>query len=67
MQTAAEFAESQSRRFFTVLFTLRAKRHLRTLAEQYGWSSETLASYEARFIRVPVPQFFLEPRQQQQQ
>jgi hypothetical protein len=65
--TIAEFAESQSRRFFTVFFTMRARRHLRTLAEQYGWSSEVLASHEARFLRLPTPQFSLVPKQQQQQ
>jgi hypothetical protein len=53
MQTAHDFAESQLRRFFTVLFTVRAKRHLRVLAEHYGWPPETLAEYETRFVRAP--------------
>jgi hypothetical protein len=44
--------EAQVRRFMTVLFVTRAKRHLKTLAELYGWSPETLASYEEEFIRV---------------
>lgn len=57
MQTTRDFAESQIRRFFTVLFTFRARRHLRTLADHYGWSAETLASYESRFLRIPSPQF----------
>jgi hypothetical protein len=67
MQTVQEFSESQTRRFFTVFFTVRAKRHLRTLAEHYGWSAETLATHEARFLRVPAPQFSAGPQQQQQQ
>jgi hypothetical protein len=66
MQTTQEFAESQIRRFFTVLFTVRAKRHLRTLAEHYGWSAETLATHEARFLRSPPPQFSAGPQQPQQ-
>jgi hypothetical protein len=53
MQTTQEFAESQVRRFFMVFFTIRAKRHLRTLADHYGWSSETLAANEQRFLRAP--------------
>ena len=52
METSKEYAESQVRRFMTVLFVTRAKRHLRTLAELYGWSPETLAANEHRFIRV---------------
>ena len=31
------------RRFLTTLFTLRAHRHLETLAVAYGWSPEELA------------------------
>lgn len=59
METPREFAEAQVRRFLTVLFAARAKRHLRTLAELYGWSAETLAEHERRFIRVAdmVPNF----------
>ncbi len=62
METPHEYAESQVRRFLTVLFVTRAKRHLRTLAELYGWSPETLATNEQRFIRVGehVP-IFVEP------
>ena len=67
MQTIQEFSESQVRRFFTVFFTVRAKRHLRTLADQYGWSAETLAAYETRFLRLPPPQLSVGPQQQQQQ
>ncbi len=52
METPHEYAESQVRRFMTVLFVTRAKRHLQTLAELYGWSPETLAANELRFIRV---------------
>ncbi len=36
----------------TVLFVARAKRHLKTLAELYGWSPETLASHEEEFIKI---------------
>jgi len=59
METAAEFADGQVRRFLTVLFTLRAKRHLNTLATLYGWSPETLAEHESRFIKPTnyVPRF----------
>ena len=59
METPKEYAESQVRRFMTVLFITRAKRHLRTLAELYGWSPETLIANEQRFIRVAdcVPLF----------
>lgn len=62
METPHEYAEAQVRRFMTVLFVNRAKRHLRTLAELYGWSPETLATNEQRFIRVAdhVP-IFVEP------
>jgi hypothetical protein len=52
-----EYSESTVRRFLTVLFTLRARRHLRTLAELYGWSPEQLADAEVRFIRPIVPRF----------
>jgi hypothetical protein len=47
----AEFTESQLRRFFVTLFTKRAQRHLKTLADAYGWSPEFLAAQEARFIQ----------------
>jgi hypothetical protein len=36
----------------TVLFTMRAKRHLKTLADLYGWSPDQLAENEARFIKT---------------
>lgn len=45
-----EFVESQLRRFFTTLMTVRARRHLKTLADAYGWSPEFLAAQEERFI-----------------
>ncbi len=58
METPTEFAESQIRRFLMVLLTTRAKRHLKTLADHYGWSPETLAGREEQFIKpsnfVPV-------------
>jgi len=59
METAEEFAEGQVRRFLTVLFTMRAKRHLKTLADLYGWSPELLAENESRFIKTAacVPAF----------
>lgn len=53
-----EEAESHVRRFLTVLFVARAKRHLKALSVICGWSPETLATYEAQFIKtaefVPV-------------
>jgi len=51
MLTTDEFTDSQVRRFLTVLFTLRFKRHLKALADLYGWSPEMLAENEARFIK----------------
>jgi hypothetical protein len=51
METPHEFADSQIRRFMTVLLTIRAKRHLKTLAGIYGWSPETMAENEERFVR----------------
>jgi hypothetical protein len=58
METPAEAAEAQVRRLLTTLFVLRAKRYLKALAEIYGWSPETVAEYEIRFIKndecVPV-------------
>jgi hypothetical protein len=51
METPHEFADSQIRRFMTVLLINRAKRHLKTLADIYGWSPETLATNEERFVR----------------
>lgn len=46
-----DYHETQIRKFMTVLFTERAKRHLKTLAVEYGWSSQMLAEYETRFIK----------------
>jgi len=59
METAEEFAEGQVRRFLTVLFVQRAKRHLKALADLYGWSPEQLAEAEQRFLKPAtfVPQF----------
>jgi hypothetical protein len=59
METRAEFTSAQVRKFLTVLFVTRARRHLRTLAEHYNWSPETLAANEARFIHTAdcVPEF----------
>lgn len=47
-----EYAETSVRRYLTVLFTTRARRHLRLLAEHYGWTPEQLTEYENRFIRA---------------
>ncbi len=58
METRAEFAEAQVRRFLTVLFTVRARTHLRLLATLYDWTPEQLTAYEQQFIKpanfVPV-------------
>jgi hypothetical protein len=58
METRDEFAEAQVRRFLTVLFTNRARTHLRALAAAYEWTPEQLSAYEQRFIQpaqmVPV-------------
>ena len=51
METAEEFAEGQVRRFLTVLFVARAKRHLKALAEMYNWSPEQLTDAEQRFLK----------------
>jgi hypothetical protein len=50
--TPREYAETSVRRYLTVLFTMRARRHLRILAESYGWTPEQLTEYENRFIRA---------------
>jgi len=59
METADEFAEGQIRRFLTTLFIKRAQRHLRALADLYGWSPEFLAENESHFIKTAlfVPRF----------
>ena len=36
----------------TILFVARAKRHLKTLAEVYGWTPAQLTEYEERFIKI---------------
>lgn len=46
-----EYSESQVRKMMTLLFTKRAKRHLKSLADAYGWSDEQLAEYEEQFIK----------------
>ena len=51
MESRNEFAEAQVRRFLTVLFTNRARTHLRALAAAYEWTPEQLAAYEQRFIQ----------------
>ncbi len=58
MESKQEFAERQARTFMTVLFTRRAERHLKTLAEIYNWSPEMLEEHKQRFIKpikmIPV-------------
>lgn len=44
-------ANAEIRKFMTLLFIERARRHLRTLATEYGWSPQVLAENEARFIK----------------
>ena len=51
METATDFANAQVRRLATTLFAKRAKRHLKALADLYGWSPEMLTEYEQRFIQ----------------
>jgi hypothetical protein len=50
MESKDEFTRAQVRRFLSALYINRARRHLKTLATQYGWSPEQLAAYEERFI-----------------
>ena len=59
METAEEFAEGQVRRFLTTLIVARKRRHLKTLAEVYGWTPEQLADAEQRFLKTAdcVPTF----------
>jgi hypothetical protein len=52
MQSQQEYSEGQIRRFMTILFVARAKRHLKTLAEVYGWTPAQLTEYEERFIKI---------------
>jgi hypothetical protein len=59
MQTSRkDFAEATVRKFMTVLFIQRAKRHLAVLAAQYKWTAAELEENERRFIQdhkfVPV-------------
>ena len=58
MESSAEYATSQLRKLMTILFVERAKRHLRSLANLYGWTAQELTDAEARFIMtrdfVPV-------------
>ena len=51
-ETPTEFSDMQLRRFFSVLFVLRARRHLKTLAGLYGWTPSQLTEYENQFICV---------------
>jgi hypothetical protein len=59
METKEEFTRAQVRRFLSALYINRARRHLKTLATQYGWSPEQLAAYEEKFIvyKEFVPSF----------
>lgn len=56
METPDEYEEAQTRKFMTYLFYLRAKRHLKTLAEIYGWSPELLQARENQFL---IPSMFV--------
>lgn len=47
-----EFIDGQLRKFFTVLFVTRARRHLATLATLYGWTEEQKEEYDERFIKI---------------
>lgn len=51
MESPHEYAETEIRKFMTVLFIERAMSHLKTLANEYGWSPEKRLEYETRFIR----------------
>ena len=51
MVTISMDANAEIRKFMTLLFIERARRHLRTLATEYGWSPQVLAENEARFIK----------------
>ena len=64
MAEQEEYAEASIRKFLTVLFTLRARRHLQKLADLLktdeklqkealinGWSAEKLLESEALFIQ----------------
>jgi hypothetical protein len=50
--TRQDFIDCQLRRFLTVLFVTRARRHLATLATLYGWTEEQKAEYDERFIKI---------------
>ena len=59
MNALTEYSESQIRKFMTMLFILRAKRHLKSLAVLYNWTPEMQAEYEQRFIHTAdmIPQW----------
>jgi len=44
------YKESVHRRFLVTLFTLRANRHMQTLATTYGWNAETLHAHCEKLI-----------------
>jgi hypothetical protein len=49
-----EYGETQIRKFMTVFFIQRARRHLKTLSDMYGWSPDVFKEYEERFIKYPA-------------
>jgi hypothetical protein len=59
MESTDEFTEGYIRRFLTTLYIARRRRHLKALADLYGWSPEALAEAEDRFIKTAecVPRF----------
>jgi hypothetical protein len=64
-ETAEEFRQRLVRRFLTVLFIIRAKRHLKTVAEAFGMP-ERQQEYETQFIKDAemVPRFADKSKQQ---
>lgn len=59
MSVVTEYSESQVRKFMTMLMTLRAHRHLKSLAVLYNWTPEMVLEYEQRFIHTAdmIPQW----------
>ena len=53
-----EVAETQVRKFLTVLFVTRRMKLLKILAGIYCWTPEQLADYQERFVKpadcVPI-------------
>jgi hypothetical protein len=64
-ETAEEFRQRLVRRFLTVLFIMRARRHVKAVAEAFGMP-ERQQEYEAQFIKDAelVPHFADKSKQQ---